>query len=349
MSTPAPATPAEVCARLQDACDQVFLGMSAESTHDDSVLSMSGLGGCSRLAAYQLAGRTPTDAKQGQKRQADLGTWIHDGFLPRLAKVLGGHWSWVEKPVTLTAGDLQVPGRLDLETLAYSADTDGGHTVVDLKTVGLYRFETIQARNRPFDDHWVQILAYAVALTQGGSRVKWVTWIYLCRDNGKTHTIAVELTDDLVKEVFARIAALQRYAAAPDYAPREETGPGPEGSIICNGCAYLQMCWGVGASADKPGAQAAEIKTDADVVAAAVDYAHAREQEAQWKKWKEFHGLQLADTHPGVYTDGDRQITFDVVPGQLRRDTSAEAAALAARGITVPRKRTAASIKVSLR
>src|SRR6188768_1896159 len=74
-------------------------------------LSMSGLGGCRRKGAYRIAHTAPIETIDLDNRAAEVGTALHAQWLPILAELLGGQ---CEVESSLTAGELSVPGTVDL-------------------------------------------------------------------------------------------------------------------------------------------------------------------------------------------------------------------------------------------
>jgi hypothetical protein len=351
---PAALTAAGVSARIQQAVSDTFLRSTAENGHDPGKLSMSGLGGCTRKAAYQLAGHAPTNTAPAEKRAADLGTAIHEWLLPRLARTLGGHWTRVEHAATLTTPHGRIHGTLDLETLAYadpsamaaSDDTPEGSTLVDAKTVARWKFDRILASREIQTEHLFQTLGYGVARGQAGHPVRWVNVLYICRDTGRSLPLTFELTDDYVNLLFSRIELLHRYAAHPGFAPREERGPGL--SVVCDGCPFLARCWGPDARPGVTGAQKTAVVTDADVVRAAAALQEATAARLAWERMEDFWKLVLAERR-GTFTDGARTAVIGERGGARRRDQTAMAAILAARGIEVPYAQNQPSLTVSVR
>ena len=345
---------AAVRARIDQAVSGLFLTAAAENPHDPGRLSMSGIGACARLAAYQIAGYAPTDLRPIEKRAADLGTAIHEWMLPRLGAALGGTWTRIEHPVTLTTPEGQITGTLDLATehlggaatLALSPDAfDDGATVLDLKTLSRHRFDLVDASGEPFDEHVYQVDGYGVALTQQGTVVRWTAWLYICRETGRTRTIVRELDPDAIRALLDRITTLHAYAENPEFAPRERRGPGL--SVECDGCPFLTRCWGIGAEPGVTGAQRTIAVTDEEVTSAAVNYNDARANRLEWDKWEKFWALVLADRE-GTYTDGERTVSLGSRPGANMPDQKAMARLLADRGVPIPRSRNRPSLVVKI-
>ncbi|MET7814255.1 hypothetical protein ABZT26_25830 [Streptomyces sp. NPDC005395] len=237
-------------------------------------LSMSGLGRCRRAAAYALARTEPSDpdlALSGERRTANLGTAIHRMLLPALARVLGGRH---EVPVLLADGSvLGIPGTLDLWW-------EKKRAVVDVKTVGEHKLDRVVVRGETYE-HRMQVGGYALA--QGAD---WVVWLYLDRSTGKTARVVERFDAGFRREVWQRVWEIQRLAEAPEYAPRDERGPGL--SFQCDGCAWLRRCWGRTARSGESGAQAHIAHDEPAVEAALAKYDEYRDVESRAKKWKAF-------------------------------------------------------------
>ena len=342
---------ARVSARIKGAVSQVFLDSTADNPHDPGELTMSGLGGCTRLAAYKIAGYAPTNTDPAERRAADLGTAIHLWMLPKLLTVLGGHWTMIEDKVTLTTPHFNLTGTLDLRTeaLTFSPDTDGGETVVDAKSVSRQRFDQIKATGRIFPEHLLQVLGYCVALMQThGVRVKYASWLYICRDTGRDEILTVPVTDDLLRLVFRRADTIADFAKDPDFAPREYRGPGL--SYVCDGCAFLTRCWGPTARPGVVGAQSTAASTDDEIVDAAVRRDRARTNRLAWEKQQDFWDAVVGDRR-GQFTDSSGRYTVELreQPGANRPDSAAAYRMLEALGHEIPRTRNKPSLVVTVR
>jgi len=344
---PAPLTAAQVSARIEAAVSQTFRDCALENPHDPATLSMSGLGACARRGAYQIARYAPTNPGAPEKRAADLGTAIHAWLLPRLATTLGGRWTSIERDVVLTTAHGRIPGTFDLDTLALaqSEDADAGSTLVDVKSVNRGRFDRVMATGEIFPEHFTQNLGYAVAKTQQGRPVQWAAWLYLCRDTGRTRTLTLEVTDELTALLHARVALLYSYALHPEFAPREERGPGL--SVVCDGCVFLTRCYGPTAVPGQSGAQSSLAASDPDVVDGARRFTEAREARLQWERIEKFWALVLADS-AGIYTDGEHSAAIGYHRGASRPDQAAMRQLLEQHGIPVPYTRNRPTMTVTL-
>ncbi|MEU6932776.1 hypothetical protein AB0A05_26875 [Streptomyces sp. NPDC046374] len=251
-------------------------------------LSMSGLGGCRKQAAYRAAGTRPSDPDliQGENRAANHGTAIHKVLLPALARVLPGGGRH-EVPVLLADGSTTgIPGTLDL------AWRD---VIVDVKTVGEHKLDRALARGETFE-HRMQVGGYALA---HGAR--WVVWLYIDRATGQAGRIVEEFDAGFRAEVLQRVWEIQQLAESPDHAPRDEHGPGL--SYACDDCPWLRRCWGRDARSGEPGAQSRIARRVAEVEHALGEYVAHRDEESRHKKWKAFW-LQVATgggRKPGPY------------------------------------------------
>lgn len=253
-------------------------------------LTMSGLGGCTRHAVYCLAGTPPTDTPTAEEgRAALLGTWIHDGLLPAMARQIGDH-AVTEVPVTLRAAGQIITGTLDL------ADHD---TVWDLKTVREWRLDGVR-RHGTYDEHRMQVMGYALARHQSGHPVRWVCWLYLDRSTGELHIIAEPFTNSAAMTVIDRVTLLCAYADSdPDAAPRDERGPGL--SYVCDRCAWLRRCWGDDALPGEVGVQRSLAATPEGIEAALELYATGAAAASRGRKDQEFAKAILAGVPDNTY------------------------------------------------
>lgn len=303
---------------------------------DPTKLSMSGLGGCTRANAYAIAG-TPASDQPGEEeaRAALLGVCVHDWLLPALARVIErliGTTCSVEKPVTLRAGRLVIPGSLDL------AFDD---IVVDLKTVGEHRLHGVRRRDEPYPEHFLQVFGYALAEHQAGRTVRWVVFLYLDRATGDVHPLVVPFTNAAVAAVVDRATTIRRLAADPDSAPRDGRGPGK--SLACDRCSWLRRCWGPDAV---PGATGAQVVAAGDWEGLQYIlqlYADAAARASEAEADKDFAKLVIAKTKAGTYG------SFKISRGRdgAMDDVDAMKAILASYGIAVPKKRRSGATRVT--
>ncbi|MFE2912465.1 PD-(D/E)XK nuclease family protein [Kitasatospora indigofera] len=310
--------------QLEDALAAVFRTATAANHHDPGTLSISGLGGCTRRAAYQLARYEPTDDHSHQEQRAShLGQAVHDWVLPRLAAHLGHDLTLVEYDVILPVRGLQIPGRLDLFTLAI-----GGGLLVDLKTHG---YDQGNDGDEPSRSRLLQLYGYALALRLMGHVIQAVAVVPMSRIHGGTSGVWIgEFGPKQEALVDARVRDLLRHAKAPAFAPRDaHRGPGL--GMTCDSCPYRSMCW--------PGAepaQAAEVRTDADVVAHALGYAEAAAQEKAWKDEKKYYLAALGQTRPGRYEADGFEVEVKTFPGAKRLHQSGAKELLRDNNLPVP-------------
>jgi hypothetical protein len=325
---------------LADAAGAAFLAESADNPHDPTRLSMSGLGGCVRAAAYAVAGTPASDTPPpDEKRAAHLGTWQHNGLLPRMATALTnilGAQVVVEHPVELSVGGVTVPGRLDLALLGDVALT------LDLKTVGEWRLHGVR-RAGPYSEHRVQVLGYALAQHQAGHPVRWVAWLYMDRARGELEIIVEPFTNAAALAVVDQVHRIAWFANDnPDDAPREANGPGL--SFACDGCPWLRRCWGDGAQSGVVGAQRTMARDDPGTQAAIALYDDARRRESEAKKDKEFARAILDGKPRGEY--GPWELGWR--PGGRRLNERQARELLTQHGEEVPVTQSAPSIVVQL-
>lgn len=302
---------------------------------DPWALSMSGLGGCRREAAYRLAGVEPTDpglARDGEARQAMIGTWIHAGLLPEFENVLAH--ADIELPVELRAEvaragedpvELTVPGTTD----CYSHVMGGG--ALDLKTIYAHGLGRIDHDGVKYAHRW-QVRGYALALRQLGLPVAWTAWFYLDRSSGEVLVVVEPFGEEEEAETLEYIDRLWGLAAVPDRAPRSERGPGL--SVVCDGCAWLRQCWGPDA---KPGDSAAlQVHDRPDVAFAARRYKELGDQIAELKKEQERFGAMVGRPAPGSYRDEAGEMIIKYQKDGEEVDKSAAVAQLTLLGGEVP-------------
>uniref|UniRef100_UPI002F9076A1 PD-(D/E)XK nuclease family protein n=1 Tax=Kitasatospora sp. NBC_01519 TaxID=2903576 RepID=UPI002F9076A1 len=222
--------------QLEDALAAVFRTATAANHHDPGALSISGLGGCTRRAAYQLARYAPTDDHSHQEQRAShLGQATHDWVLPRLAAQLGHELTLVEHDVILPVRGLKIPGRLDLFTPAI-----GGGLLVDLKTHG---YDQGDDGDEPSRARLLQLYGYATALRLMGYLIRAVAVVPMSRIHGGTSGVWIgEFGSKQEAFVDARVRDLLRHAKAPAFAPRDaHRGPGLD--LTCDSCPYMTRCW----------------------------------------------------------------------------------------------------------
>lgn len=280
---------------------EVFTARAQSARSNLLGLSMSGLGGCRRQAAYRLAEVAPMDpamAMSGENRTANMGTMIHDGLLPLLATVLGDSAqdeTPVELRLTTSSGrEIVIAGRSDM----YWGQAQA---VIDLKTATEHKINKVLGSG-PQYSHRVQVAGYALACEQAGLKVRWIAWIYLDRALGEQYVVAEEFTDELRELVRDKVEELVNYSAAPDDAPRDGPGPGPRwANMQCNGCPWLRNCWGETAEPGIVGAQLAKIEDYGGMENVLVQYLTALRAEGEARESKEFWKDFLDGAKPGVY------------------------------------------------
>lgn len=263
-------------------------------------LSVSRLGGCTRRAAYTLAGTEPSNqVTPGEARAANHGTWIHEGVLPRLADQVGGKH---ETQVVVTAAGVTIYGRADLAV----TESDLGGEMLDVKTVA--GLDGVRRRGG-WDNDWMQLLAYILGETQrSGQRIRWAVLLYIDRDTGEDEVFVREVTDAVLLSVVERVAEIRRYSAAPDMAPRTTAAlPGSRrwrmrgpGSWTCDECPWLSRCW-PGAEPGVVGAQRHLARTDPAREAAIGAYASAATAAGELSAEQSFWRSVLAGAPEGEY------------------------------------------------
>lgn len=328
MTTATQLTAAELGDQLAAAVIEAFAAYTkqVQSQRDDLyALTMSGLGGCTRQAAYRVARTEPSEELvYGPMREANIGTMIHLGLLPHMALLLGGE---DEIDLVLKTEHLTITGRTDLYLPRHRA-------IGDLKTVGMYKFTALgDTANRA---HRLQVAGYALAAIQAGKQIDWIAWIYLDRSSGAEHVVVEPWSDELVELVESRCAELAVYGQDPEAAPRDERGPGL--SVICDSCPWLRTCWGEDARPGEIGAQRILAHDHEGVERALRMYDEARAREAEAKADKEFARAMFSGYETGKY--GEFEWGWSAA-GKDTDDKDAAVALLAQAGIPVPQKKTA--------
>jgi len=288
-------------------------------------LSMSGLGGCVRQAAFRLAGTEPSDAELSldqDARQALHGTWVHAGLLPHYVQQLAS--AHFEVPLRLDVftpdGTVTIHGSADVLT----ADHGGG--IVDVKTVGAHQVPERIAKGASWAHRW-QVRGYAAAARQQGFPVTWISWLYIDRDTGHAEAHIEPFTDQDEQSVHARIAWLVSLAAEPDETPSLR-GPGLDWA--CDSCAWLRRCWGPDAT---PGDRSViAYGDDENVTLAAKEYVRLRDQKSALEDEMEFWSAAVGRPAKGQY--GDLTITYSKDGSQV--DPAAAAKLLNEMGVSVP-------------
>jgi hypothetical protein len=311
MRQPEAVTAEDVAGLIRGRVREAFQLAEDKHARDPYAMSASRVGGCTREAAYRLAGTPPTDpGNQGLRRQAWLGTWLHRGFMPMLRLRLGR--ARTEVPITLRTGGIELPGRFDL----WARRRSSGDIVIDGKTVAPYGLEWVR-RDGMRDKDRLQLRTYAAGLVQAGATVRWIVAVYFDRASGDDEVIVEPFGPREYAETMERITQLIDMARDPDTAPRDERGPGL--SVICDGCPWLRRCWGEAARPGEAGpAQARTLGGTADGIREALElYDAARKRESDAKKDKDFARAILSEGRPDVY--GDLQLGWGS-PGREKED-----------------------------
>lgn len=266
-------------------------------------LSMSYLGGCQRESAYRIAGLDPDPQyvhvmNDDEARAAMVGTWIHDGLLPELAALLAGgeHEKRVELvvPVGDTEDGVTPLAKVDGSADCYTQAAGGG--VIDLKTVGAFKLGDIDVYGAK-ERHRKQVRGYAAALVQMGVPVAWTAWLYLDRGNGSVKAVVEPFGEEEYVGVLRRVRHLVALAEDPDYAPRDERGPGL--SWVCDGCPFLRRCWGP--SAEPGSSRAIAVHDNPGIAAAGEMVVELRAEHTALGKKIDFLKAQVGQPEAGQY------------------------------------------------
>lgn len=274
-------------------------------------LGMSGLGGCTREAAYRISGTEPSDpalAVDDEARQAMVGTWIHEGFLPHMAEIL--HAAEIEMKVELRVPVGQLPAdegpyeRVQIipgSTDCYTGAMGGG--VLDLKTIRAYALGEID-HHGAYEEHRKQVRGYASACRQLGLPVTWIAWLYMDRSNGEVHVAVEPFGDAEYESTLNHVRRVWELGQRPDYAPRTERGPGL--SWKCDVCPWLKRCWGPDAEPGDTGALA--VHDDEEIALAARKFRELSDEITALTKEKDRYGAMVGGARKGRY--GEVTVTY---------------------------------------
>ncbi len=320
-----------------------------QADRDPTKISMSWIGGCTRAAAYSVAGTPASDERQPeQARAAVLGTWIHDALFPRMAQVAGG--ALVEQPVTLTAGGLILSGTFDILLLRRLGARF--NLLGEGKTVNAWRMQGVLRHEAAYNAHWLQAVSYGWACYQAGEDVDWVTWLYLHRDRGEVSRYVTKLNKFATGAVEDRLREIAYWSEFPDRAPRAiatvggrhqeyATLRGPGLSRACDGCPWLRRCW-PGAQPGVVGAQTVLAEHPGGVERALELYDAGRAMESEGRADKEFAAAVLQGVPHGTY---GRMVYGHGKPAE-KDDVEWMRNRLIELGETIPKKKTAPPISV---
>lgn len=287
-------------------------------------IGASDVGTCRRRTAYVLA-RTPKSDDEGEKRAANLGTWIHKGALAVLASEY--------KAITeVKLEDDRIKSQAD----AYYPDDA---IVEDVKTRGRFVMDSAR-RHGPRTAELYQVHLYADLLRagmfqrrekrlHGPQAVLDVRVRFLCRDDGDEHVWQQPYDPEIAAEAWAWLAEVRDYSR-PEFAPRDQRGPGL--SAVCDSCPFRTACWG---PAGAVAAQATLVHDDADVQAALAEYDAGRTMEKEGKEIKESARAKLDGSEAGRYGGWELKWTGGN-PTRPKPDAEAAFALLEDAGVEIP-------------
>lgn len=290
-----------------------FTAESAARHREPHQMGISSLGRCTRRLAHQVAGTDPANTVEPREgRAANLGTWQHNGLLPRMAALIEG--AKTEVDVKLRAAGITIRGHADLVAPGI---------VVDLKTIGEHRLQAVR-RSGATPEHIMQVAAYGVALLQSGHQVTTLALIYMDRTNGDVETIIIPFTNRLAVMVIDRVTEIVKAAEDPDSTPRTDmTGStmlGPGYGYSCNECPWLKRCWGKDA---EPFERQPRQFDRPKIEMLLEEYEDARTAESSARQRKAELMALLSDAEHGVYGDlrfsRDRDSRVDDGAASIRR------------------------------
>lgn len=344
-------TAADVAGYIDQVVSDTFTAENTarQADRDPTKMSMSWLGGCTRAAAYSLAGTPASDVHPPEEaRAAVLGTWMHDALFPRMNQVAGG--GLVEAPVTLTAGGVTLAGSLDFVQLRRLGSPI--NLVWEGKSVNSWRMQGVLRQDGAFNGHWLQAVGYGWGCYQSGEDVDWVTWLYLHRERGEVSRYVARLNKFATSAVEERLCEVAYWSENPDKAPREvatvggrhreyATLRGPGLSMACDHCPWLSRCW-PGAVSGKVGAQTVLAEYPGGIERALEMYEAGRVMAAEGDADKKFAAAVLADVPHGTYGG----LVYGHGKPAEKEDVEWMRNRLTELGETIPKKKTAAPISV---
>lgn len=282
------ATAGDVGQAVDVALRAAFESATAEHQRSPHHLGLSSLGGCTKAAAYALAGTEVSDPPRPEEaRAANLGSMQHAGLLPWLAKHLPG--ALYETPVVLKAAGIEIRGTVDLHWATVA---------LDVKTTGERRLHGVR-RSGPYQDHRMQVWGYVLARMQSGLPTNYAAWLYLDRASGDHEVIVEPFTNGAVLAVIDRVQEIVTCAETPDHAPREGRGPGM--SFACDRCPWLRRCWGPTAKPGETGAQRILARDDPGMERMLALYDDASARLSAAKLDQQFARLAIDQGRRGIY------------------------------------------------
>ncbi|WP_414167149.1 PD-(D/E)XK nuclease family protein [Streptoverticillium reticulum] len=331
---PEPGTDADrIASLLSDAVTGAFKALTESSTHDARLVTATGVGGCTRKAAYALSyarpdvwpvigWRTPAPTvvplaqrrpgawpqaapppvpaagpqEVEEKRLAHIGTAIHEKLVPALRQQFEDLQYQVleEHHVTLASGPVRIPGRLDL---AITHPGSRNTMVIDLKTCAPQVITKLKAGKIP-RTYLLQLWTYAEALAQEGRNVTTCALIALDRAYGKDHVIVLPYGAAEREALHRRIAQLSAHATNPDFAPRDPAN----GLETCKDCPYRERCWSpAGGLPVAVEGERVDRETLAGIEASARRLVTARTEEADARSRRLMAVKELEHVAPGAY------------------------------------------------
>jgi len=330
-------------------------------------IGASDVGTCRRRTGYKLAGTRPTNEPTGL--QAAMGTMLHKGVLDVLRREYGaltevrldsdlvrGHTDalyWYPADLEQQLGGLSALRPVDVRRLEMRAelaaaglDPDAAVTE-DVKTKGLYAYQQVED-NGPRLSEWFQTHIYAWLARTGqttdtrrgyptGVRVpvETVRLRFLNRDSGESFSRETPYDPAITAEALGWIAQVleQLEEGGPENVTRD--GYGPETSIICRSCPFLDACWGPPLLG--PEAHTRESQTvwdDVDVELALMEYVRGRDLEREGKQIKDRSRAVLDAAAPGSY--GDNRLNWKRKRERQELDTEQAIVLLEEAGLQVP-------------
>lgn len=205
----------------------------------------SDLGTCRRRTAYKLARQKADNFPD--KGKAIMGTLLHKGGLAAAKATHGGF-------TEVRVEDEIVRGSADW----LRWDPIGLPICSDLKTKGKDTYDLVIRRDISIPHAW-QINTYADLMRRGkwarvekrfgqgeGVDVVEIEVMYLCRDDGRSHTRRVEFDQAIADEAraWAVEVADRLERDGIKRVPRDQPGPDMPGGVICRNCPFVNACWG---------------------------------------------------------------------------------------------------------
>lgn len=253
----------------------------------------SSVGSCRRRFAYIITGQKRDNFSDPAK--AIQGTLLHRGVLSALKTAHGGF-------TEVRLDGLGLQGSCDW----LRWDPLSLPIVDDLKTVGTNIYDD-KVRKPLSQEHMFQLHLYAAMLRAGliSPREKRlpaepieivdIELITLNRDDGRAHTRRIDYDQNVTDHALSWISEVEERVEVDGVGLVPRDYPGPDSSVICSNCPFLNACWG---PQDERGERAPLELADAEMEDWLREYDRGKSIEAEGKRLKELARGHLAGQPP---------------------------------------------------